>query len=192
MRRPGASDARRAPCQQNLAGRCSDDPEARCARPPPSRPGDAAISSVAHRPSSIVAPNLPTTIALKRRFRRWPEAQRHTTGASRSSRSIAVIAAAQDLSALFCTRSIKFVKSAIDLSWYWKAICRRSDAKPNCFPAGLTGCPVGRRTSPAQLGSEESSRSNLREHSRRRELFERSRIGVSDWLRNQSARSGLV
>ncbi len=60
------------------------------------RPNQAMPPSAAsvHRPSAIVAPNPPAIISLKRTRRRRPAAQHHTAGSRRSSRSIAVIAAA--------------------------------------------------------------------------------------------------
>jgi hypothetical protein len=55
--------ARGAPCRlQNLAGIEVDDLVPRGARPPPPRPGDVAIGSLAHRPDAIVTSNLPATI----------------------------------------------------------------------------------------------------------------------------------
>ncbi len=55
QRKPGASEARRTMCPlQNLAGVDVDDP---VAPSPAAAIGDATISSVGHRPSSIVAPN---------------------------------------------------------------------------------------------------------------------------------------
>ena len=50
---------------QNLASLIGD-PVARCARPPPPRPGDADSIMAGHRPGSIVAQNLRTTITRKR------------------------------------------------------------------------------------------------------------------------------
>jgi hypothetical protein len=49
---------------QNLAGIEVDDPIPRRPRLPPPRPSDAEIGSLAHCPSSIVAPNLRATILL--------------------------------------------------------------------------------------------------------------------------------
>ena len=52
---PGASEARHTMCPlQNLAGVEVDDP---VAPSPAAAIGDATVSSVGHRPSSIVAPN---------------------------------------------------------------------------------------------------------------------------------------
>jgi hypothetical protein len=79
---------------QNLAGVDVDDP---VAPRPAASIGDATISSVGHRPSSIVAPNRRPeprpTISLNRKRRCRPAPQHHTAGARRSSSSIAVIAA---------------------------------------------------------------------------------------------------
>ena len=70
---------------QNLAGVDVDDP---VAPSPAAAIGDATVSSVDHRPSSIVAPNRDQTISLNRKRRRRPASQHHTAGSRRSSSSI--------------------------------------------------------------------------------------------------------
>ena len=78
-----------------------DDPVARCARPAPGAtrrcrpPLHRSPPELHRRPNLRTTICRPTTISLKRRFRRPTPAQPHTAGSSRSSRSFPVVAAAR-------------------------------------------------------------------------------------------------